>query len=129
MVLGEIPNNFNRYYLFPSKAIDIESSISTDADILFDGVVFASLAGSLHTDADTFNQGIINSDITGGLATDADTLFHGGILRGDPPGIRIINVAVVVGGGGIVDLVDEVVLKSPADFLSKNTVVTKNDTV
>ena len=119
-----------KLYIPVKNVQDIESSVLTDADILFDGKVDLGAAGSLHTDADIFNQGFVEPlVISGSLFTDADTLLDGGILRGDPPGIRIINVAVVVGGGGIVDLVDEVVLKSPADFLSKNTVVTKNDTV
>jgi len=88
-------------------------SILEDADILHHGTFFIDIMGSLLEDTNILNHGIMgNSRIDGSLFQDSDSLF-GGLVEDDlGPVYRIITIATVVGGGDIVDLIDEVVLAS-----------------
>ncbi len=110
-------------------SLPIFGSILEDADILNHGSLFIDIIGSLLEDADIFNQGVMgNSRIDGSLFEDSDSLF-GGLVEDDlGPVYRIIRIASVVGGGDIVDLVDEVVLTSARGALIGKHGVETDDT-
>ena len=104
-------------------------SLLEDADTLNHGSLFIDIMGSLLEDADIFNQGVMgNSRIDGSLFEDSDSLF-GGLVEDDlGPVYRIIRIATIVGGGDIVDLVDEVVLASARGALIGKHGVETDDT-
>ncbi len=95
--------------------ISLFGSILEEVDTIFQGLLDPqSLNGSILEDTDTFFGGELRPlSINGSLFEDSDTFFGGeASLEVELPPYRIIIVDKVVGGGDLIDLIDEVVTTS-----------------